>query len=106
MKEYIVALTTCPAVQGHSLARILVDKQVCACVNIIPGVRSFYYWNDKITEDSEVILLIKTEAKLEKMLQDAVFENHPYELPEFIVLDIKSGSKNYLDWISANILKD
>ncbi|TFG34417.1 divalent-cation tolerance protein CutA [Candidatus Thorarchaeota archaeon] len=104
MKEYIIALTTCSESESHQLARILLDKQVCACVNIIPGVKSAYYWKKEIIMDSESILLIKTEAKFEDILKNAIIENHPYELPEFIVLDIKSGSKNYLDWISASLL--
>lgn len=100
-----MAITTCSEMKGHEMARILVEKQVCACVNLIPGVKSHYFWREEIVEDSEVILLMKTEARLEEALKQTIIENHPYELPEFIVFEIKSGSKNYLEWISTNLSK-
>ncbi len=103
MKKYILAMTALPESKGQEMARILVEKKVCACVNIIPSVRSVYVWEGKTTTDSEVILLIKTEERLEEVLKDTIIENHPYELPEFIVVDIKSGSKDYLDWITDNL---
>ena len=98
-----MAMTTCPEKKGHELAHILVEKQLCACVNVIQGVKSLYFWRGEIVEDSEVILLIKTEARFEENLRSAIIENHPYEIPEFIVFIIGSGSKNYLDWISATL---
>jgi len=105
MKEYILAMTTCPESNSQELARILVEKQVCACVNIIPTVTSIYHWQNEIVTDIESILIMKTEAGCEEQLENIILENHPYEVPEFITLDIRSGSKNYLDWISASLLK-
>ena len=100
-----MALTTCSEKKGQELAHILVEKQVCACVNVITGVKSHYFWKKEIVEDSEVILLMKTEAKLEEALKHTIIKHHPYELPEFIVFKIESGSKNYLEWISAYLSK-
>ena len=105
MKDYILALTTCPESRCEQLARTLVEKKLCACVNIISGVKSIYFWKDEITMDSESILLIKTETKLSKKLRNIIIENHPYDLPEFITINIDSGSKEYLDWITANLLE-
>ncbi len=105
MTEYIVALTTCPETKGQDLAHILIEKQVCACVNVFPRIKSYYFWKKEIVEDSEVLLLMKTEAKFEEILRDTIIQNHPYELPEFVVFDIKSGSKDYLEWISTNLAK-
>jgi len=104
MKEYILAMTTCPESNSQELARILVENQVCACVNIIPSVTSIYHWKDEIVTDAESILVMKSEAGFEERLENTIIENHPYEVPEFIVLDIRNGSKNYLDWISASLL--
>ncbi|TFG29575.1 divalent-cation tolerance protein CutA [Candidatus Thorarchaeota archaeon] len=104
MKEYIIAITTCPEAESYKLAQILVDTKVCACVNIIPSVKSVYNWKGDIITDSEAILFIKTEARFEEMLKSVITKNHSYELPEFIVLKIESGSKDYLEWISANLL--
>ncbi|MFW9960082.1 MAG: divalent-cation tolerance protein CutA [Candidatus Thorarchaeota archaeon] len=104
MKEYILAMTTCPNSNSQELARILVEKRVCACVNIIPNVTSIYHWKDEIVRDSESILIIKSEVGLEERLEKTIRENHPYEVPEFVVLGIKTGSKDYLDWISSSLL--
>ncbi len=104
MKEYILAMTTCPESNSQELARILVEKRVCACVNIIPNITSIYHWKNEIVTDAESILIIKTEAGFEERLENTIMENHPYEVPEFIVLDIRTGSKNYLDWISASLM--
>jgi len=103
MKEYILAMTTCPESISQELARILVEKQVCACVNIVPNIISTYHWKNELVTDAESILIIKTEAGFEERLENTIIENHPYEVPEFIVLDIRTGSKNYLDWISASL---
>ncbi|MFX1579138.1 MAG: divalent-cation tolerance protein CutA [Promethearchaeota archaeon] len=102
MSEYIIALTTCPADIGNKLARILVERGICACVNVISTVSSVYIWKGKIVEDNESILLIKTTSSQQERLWDTIKKEHPYDLPEYIVLPIKWGSQDYLDWISEN----
>jgi periplasmic divalent cation tolerance protein len=104
MKEYILALTTCPESNSQALARLLIEKRICTCVNIISEVTSIYRWKSEIETDKESILLIKTEARFQNLLENTIIENHSYEVPEVIFIDVKSGSKNYLDWISANLL--
>lgn len=96
-------MTTCPESNSQELARILVEKQVCACVNIIPNVTSIYHWKGEIVTDAESILVMKSEVGFEERLESAIRENHPYEVPEFIVLGITTGSKIYLDWISSSL---
>jgi periplasmic divalent cation tolerance protein len=103
MKKYILAMTTCPESVSEGLARILVEKRVCACVNTISNVKSIYHWKNKIVTDTESILIMKSESQLEDILRKTIREHHPYEVPEFIVLDIESGLKDYLDWISSSV---
>ena len=103
MPEFVVALTTCPMEISEELARTLVEKRACACVNIIPKVTSIYHWKDEIVEDSESLLIMKTEAKHIEKLWEALKEKHPYEVPEYVVLPIEWGSKDYLAWISQNV---
>ena len=103
MPDYVIALTTCPVDISRKLARLLVEKQVCACVNIIPRVMSIYHWKDEIIEDEESILLMKTEANQKEDLWETLRKEHPYEVPEFIIIPIIWGSKEYLDWISQSI---
>ncbi len=103
MSEYVVALSTCPMNVSKELARILVERKVCACVNIIPKVSSIYHWKDEIIEDNESILIIKTETKQIEPLWRALKKQHPYEVPEFLVLPIEWGSQDYLAWITQNV---
>jgi periplasmic divalent cation tolerance protein len=103
MTEYIVALTTCPKDKSEILARSLVEARLCACVNIISSVMSIYHWKDEIVTDEESILIMKTQSDYKEALWEAIKKKHPYEVPEYMVLPIKWGSQDYLDWISASI---
>ncbi|MGY5856486.1 MAG: divalent-cation tolerance protein CutA [Candidatus Thorarchaeota archaeon] len=103
MSEYVVAITTCPMKISEELARTLVEKRACACVNIIPKVTSIYHWKDEIVTENEAMLIMKTEAKQIESLWEAVKKDHPYDVPEYVVLPIEWGSKDYLDWISQNV---
>jgi periplasmic divalent cation tolerance protein len=103
MPEYVIALTTCQTDKSKNLARSLVDKRVCACVNIIPKVTSIYHWKKKIVTDEESLLIIKTQEDHKEALWDAIKEKHPYEVPEFVILPIMWGSQDYLNWISSTI---
>lgn len=103
MPDYVIALTTCPKEMSEDLARSLVEERVCACVNIVSSVTSIYHWKDEIVTDEESLLIMKTQADHKDALWKVIKSKHPYEVPEFVVLSIKGGSQNYLDWISASI---
>lgn len=103
MSEYVVALTTCPMKISEELARTLVEKRACACVNIIPKVTSIYHWKNEIVEDNESILIMKTEAKYVEKLWESLKQEHPYDVPEYVVLPIEWGSQDYLAWITENV---
>jgi periplasmic divalent cation tolerance protein len=103
MPEYVVALTTCPPDKSEELARSLVENKACACVNIISSVKSIYHWKGEIVTDEESLLIMKTEADYKDDLWKAIKNKHPYDVPEYVVLAIKWGSQDYLDWISASI---
>lgn len=100
----VVCLTTVGSLRdGEKIARYLAQKRLAACVNIIPGVVSFYRWKKKLCRDREVVLLIKTTKSRLPSLQKELHRLHPYELPEFIVLSIIKGSRRYLQWIQSCI---
>lgn len=103
MPEYVLAITTCPKDKSEDLARSLVEDRVCACVNIISSVTSIYHWKDEIVTDEESLLIMKTETGHKEALWEAIKRRHPYEVPEYVVIPIKWGSQDYLDWISASI---
>ncbi len=82
------------------IARELVQHQLAACVNVIPGITSVYRWKGSITTDAEQLLVIKTSSSLMDSLQKAIQELHPYELPEIIAVPIVGGLPAYLAWIN------
>ena len=102
MTEYIVALSTCPEKEAEVIGRKLVESRKCACVNIIRGITSIYHWKGNIESETEDILLMKSISGMEQKLFDELRKHHPYEVPEFIILPIKWGSKDYLDWITES----
>ncbi len=101
--EYILAITTCPENIAEDLAVKLVQERVCACVNIVRGVTSVYRWQGSVEIDPECLLLIKTTRNLQDELWNVIREKHPYDVPEFVVLDITNGSTDYLDWIASSV---
>lgn len=88
---------------ARKLAGQILTKKLAACVNIIPGVESHYWWEGKITRSGEVLLIIKTTGEQLKPLRRLIKRIHPYETPEFIALPIESGSKKFLKWIEASV---
>lgn len=97
-----VVLVTAPDVETASaLARALVDERLAACVNLLPGVRSIYRWQDAVEDDSEVLLVVKTRAARCAALAERVRALHPYDVPEVLELAAVGGSAGYLDWVRA-----
>ncbi|MEZ5445998.1 MAG: divalent-cation tolerance protein CutA [Gammaproteobacteria bacterium] len=102
--SYWLVLTTCPdADSAERLAHLLVSRNLAACVNIQPGVRSVYRWQGTVESSAEHLLSIKTAATRYEALQDVIKANHPYELPEVVAVPIVAGSSEYLSWICQNL---
>ena len=104
--NFSIILTTVSAVEeGESIANILVEKQLAACINIIPKISSVYRWEGKVHSESEILLLIKTTKDLETEVYREVQNVHPYDTPELITVPITNGSETYLDWMTAAVHK-
>lgn len=95
--------TTSTLEEGQRLARLLVERRLAACVNVIPNLTSIYRWQGAVEEASEVLLLIKTTKEMLGALESALRELHSYDLPEFLVLDVDSGSQPYLNWLFDSV---
>lgn len=101
--EYIIVLCTINDItKAKEISKNIINNKLAACVNIIPKISSIYYWNDKIVEDEEYLMLIKTRKNLFEALKSEIIKLHPYDVPEIVSLNISDGSKTYLDWISAS----
>jgi periplasmic divalent cation tolerance protein len=100
MAEALEVHVTVPdAAQAAALARTLVEEGLCACVSIVPGVRSIYRFAGKICDEPEVLCLAKTRPALFDRLQRRIIELHPYEVPEILAFAADDGSPAYLDWL-------
>ncbi|PNW86332.1 hypothetical protein CHLRE_02g082350v5 [Chlamydomonas reinhardtii] len=96
----IVVYVTVPNAEvGEALAGKLVEAKLAACVNILPGVTSIYFWDGKVNNDAELLLIIKSREDLLPELTAFVKANHPYDEPEVIGLPILGGSPSYLQWL-------
>jgi periplasmic divalent cation tolerance protein len=93
-------LTNLPPDQATSIAKMLVEEKLAACVNILP-IQSVYRWKGEICEEEERTLFIKTSAATAPQLKTRLLELHPYDLPEIVGLDVSSEDSNmdYLQWV-------
>lgn len=102
---YNVVLVTVPDRKtAEALAEGLVGAKLAACVNVIPGLTSVYWWEGKVDKAEELLLVAKTRSGLVPELAEYVRKNHPYAVPETISLPILDGNPAYLDWLGANTL--
>ena len=98
----LLAYSTCPdAASAQAIAHALVEERLAACVNQVPGVTSTYRWQGRVETASEVLLLIKTTADRMEDLAARLRALHPYELPELIAVEVRTGLPAYLDWVAA-----
>ena len=104
MTDKIVVLTSCAAeADAERLARALVAGRLAACVNVVPGVRSFYHWKGEIESSEEFLLIVKTSRDLFPALRAEMEKLHAYEVPELLALPVVAGAENYLSWIESNL---
>lgn len=100
MAEHLLVLVTCGSEEeAHALAKRLVEARLAACINVVPGVVSHYWWEGRVHRDAEWLLLIKTRGELLEALTQRVRAWHSYDEPEVVALPIVGGSPTYLAWI-------
>ena len=104
MTDKVVVLVNCSSLEeAGKIGKHLVAKRLAACVNLVPGVRSWYWWEDKVVEDNEVMVMIKTSRERLADLEKEVVRLHSYAVPEVIALQVVDGSQNYLNWIEFSL---
>ena len=98
----VFVYTTYPSlVEAERIGKAVLERRLAACVNILPGMISHYWWQDAIERGEEAVMIIKTRAALAEAVRAAVTERHSYTTPAILVLPVEGGDENYLGWIMA-----
>lgn len=101
MSEPMIVFVTCGSEEeALNISRALVEERLAACVNLISPIRSMYRWEEKIWDEKEWLLIIKTQRKRFQEVETRVKSLHSYSVPEIIALPIIAGSYSYLDWLT------
>ena len=104
MTNYVVGMVTCSShAEARKIARVILRKKLAACVNILDGVESHYWWQGKLENARECLLLIKTTKAKTSAVTKAIKSAHRYQVPEVIFLPIMQGERNYLNWIRKSV---
>ena len=96
----ITVLVAIPGNEAERMAEMLVKERVCACVNVVAGVKSFFWWEGKVDTAEESLLIIKTKESLFPRLKEMVSANHSYSVPEIISFKIDNLNQPYLEWLN------
>jgi periplasmic divalent cation tolerance protein len=100
MERAVLVYTTYPSVvEAEQAGRALVEQRLCACVNILPGMVSLYWWQGKVDRGEEVVMIIKTRASLAEPVRAAVKQIHSYSTPAILVLPVENVDPDYHAWI-------
>src|SRR5262249_5933758 len=99
-ERVVVVYTTHPSVvEAERIGRGVLDRRLCACVSILPGMVSLYWWQDAVERGEEAVMIIKTRAALAEPVRAAVRQLHSYTTPAILVLPIETVDPNYKDWL-------
>lgn len=102
--EYVVLFITAAAGdEARLISRVLLEQRKAACVNIVPGVSSLFWWRGSIDTAEESLLVVKTRASLLDDIVQLVKEIHSNDVPEIIALPVVGGSKDYLEWVGGEV---
>ncbi len=104
MARFTAVLVTAGSMEeAEKIAGKLLDEKKAACVNIIPGVKSFFRWEGKRESNEEVLMIVKSRVEILDEVIEVVKTNHSYDVPEIIALPIAGGDENYLKWMEGEI---
>jgi periplasmic divalent cation tolerance protein len=101
----VIILSTFPDEESSILlAKELINKKLCACINLTK-VRSFYNWKNKLEDQEEYLVLFKSTTSTVEELKSNIKQAHPYEVPEIVEIRMNKVSKSYLSWLAESTNK-
>ena len=101
---YLAYITTKNEEEALTLANSAVEKNLAACGNIFPKIKSVYKWNKNLQNDEETLLILKTNSNKYPLLEKLIIEKHSYEVPCILKIPICNGNEDYLKWIDLNLI--
>ncbi|HUC48558.1 MAG TPA: divalent-cation tolerance protein CutA [Xanthobacteraceae bacterium] len=102
LERAVLVYTTFPSIgEAEQAGQTLLERRLCACVNILPGMVSLYWWQGGIDRGEEVVMIIKTRASLGEAVREAVRKLHSYATPAILVIPLESVDPDYHAWIVA-----
>ena len=102
-ENIVVLITAANEEEGAKLAKTLVEARLAACVSLLSQARSFFWWEGKLDEQHETLMIMKTRRHVLPQLIETVQKNHSYAVPEIIALPIIDGASNYLNWLAIEV---
>src|SRR6516162_6201107 len=106
MTDKIIVFVTCESrEQAETIAQSVVSEKLAACVNVLPGIRSCYVWEGRLTWSDEVLLVIKTTRGRFDELQDRIKTLHSYSVPEIVGVTIDAAFDRYAEWIESSVMR-
>jgi periplasmic divalent cation tolerance protein len=105
MPVNFIYMTAGSKTEARKIGKALVESRLAACVNILDNMQSIYRWEEKVQEDSEVVLIAKTTDRLVAQLIDKVKSLHSYDCPCIVSLPVSSGNPPFLDWVREEVKK-
>jgi len=100
MERAVLVYTTFPSVvEAEKAGREIVERRLAACVNILPGMISHYWWEGKIERGEEAVMIVKTRASFADRVRQAVKALHPYTTPAILVIAVEMVEDTYLRWL-------
>ncbi|MFC1467853.1 divalent-cation tolerance protein CutA [Verrucomicrobiota bacterium] len=103
MSAKLVYVTCVDEAEAEKVAAAVVEEKLAACANMLPGMKSIYWWDGAVQSSTECVLILKTDARLAAELSGRICELHSYECPCVAVMPIESGNPDYLEWIRASV---
>ena len=101
MTYIIVLMTASSKEEAVKIVHTLLKERLIACANIVDSVSSFFWWQGKIEQEKETLVIMKSSESLFKKLSQRVVDLHSYEVPEILALPVVNGLESYLNWIGA-----
>jgi periplasmic divalent cation tolerance protein len=102
--DFKIVLVTAPDLKtARRLARAALAARLIACANLVPKIESHYRWQGRLERSAEVLMVLKTTPPRVASLEKLIVAQHPYDTPEFVVLNLAGGAKQYLAWLAESV---